>query len=86
MTDNYGFGYQKRRQGNLDMLDGTETFRDGFQKMVNSWTVSIPETISIKEAHQARSAFSRLCQMGEDQFCAYRRAQRGHGPNNTSSA
>ena len=51
MTDNYGFGYQKRRQGNFDMLDGTETFRDGFQKMVNSWTVSIPETISILKKH-----------------------------------
>jgi 2,3-diketo-5-methylthio-1-phosphopentane phosphatase len=51
MTDNYGFGYEKRRQGNLDMLNGTETFRDGFQKMVNSWTVSIPETISIVKKH-----------------------------------
>jgi 2-hydroxy-3-keto-5-methylthiopentenyl-1-phosphate phosphatase len=47
MTDNYGFGYEKRKQGNMDMLNGTETFRDSFRNMINSWTVSIPEIISI---------------------------------------
>lgn len=35
----------------MDMLHGTETFRDSFQKMVDSWTVSIPETIEIMKAN-----------------------------------
>ncbi|TFK38257.1 HAD-like domain-containing protein [Crucibulum laeve] len=36
MTDNYGFGKEKRRQGNLDILAGKDTFRDGFRKMLES--------------------------------------------------
>ena len=47
MTDNHGFGLEKRRQGNMEILDGTDTFRDGFQKMLNSWTTTLPETINI---------------------------------------
>ncbi|KAJ3508804.1 hypothetical protein NLJ89_g5552 [Agrocybe chaxingu] len=36
MTDNLGFGKEKRRQGNLDILAGIDTFRDGFRKMLAS--------------------------------------------------
>jgi 2-hydroxy-3-keto-5-methylthiopentenyl-1-phosphate phosphatase len=41
MTDNYGFGYEKRRQGNKEVLNGLP-FRDGFQQMLDSWTISFP--------------------------------------------
>ena len=47
MTDHYGFGAEKRKQGNKDTLDGTDSFRDSFQKMLDSWTTSMPETIEI---------------------------------------
>lgn len=33
----------------MDMLNGTEAFRDSFRNMINSWTISIPEIISIME-------------------------------------
>ena len=46
MTDNYGFGFEKRRQGNREVLNGLP-FRDGFQLMLDSWPTSLPETISI---------------------------------------
>ncbi|KAF5311005.1 hypothetical protein D9619_007738 [Psilocybe cf. subviscida] len=36
LTDHYGFGKPMRRQGNLDILSGADTFRDGFRKMLNS--------------------------------------------------
>ncbi|KDR79886.1 hypothetical protein GALMADRAFT_242000 [Galerina marginata CBS 339.88] len=36
MTDNLGFGKARRRQGNLDILAGEDTFRDGFRKMLAS--------------------------------------------------
>lgn len=26
-TDNVGFGYEKRREGNMNVLNGTESFR-----------------------------------------------------------
>lgn len=47
MTDYYGFGGEKRRAGNKATLDGTMTFRDTFQDMLDSWTVSFPEAIEI---------------------------------------
>ena len=34
----------------MDILNG-EHFRDGFQKMVDSWTTSLPETIEILKAN-----------------------------------
>ncbi|KKY15612.1 putative phosphoserine phosphatase [Phaeomoniella chlamydospora] len=46
MTDNHGFGLEQRRQGNMDTLNG-EPFRDGFRKMLDSWTTSFPDTIEI---------------------------------------
>jgi 2,3-diketo-5-methylthio-1-phosphopentane phosphatase len=36
MTDNLGFGKDKRRAGNLDVLSGRETFRDSFREMLKS--------------------------------------------------
>ncbi|KAF9530291.1 HAD-like domain-containing protein [Crepidotus variabilis] len=36
LTDNLGFGKEKRRQGNLDILAGHDNFRDGFKKMLAS--------------------------------------------------
>ncbi|KAK5947517.1 hypothetical protein PMZ80_001668 [Knufia obscura] len=49
ITDNHGFGVEQRRAGNKLILDGTDSFRDGFQKMINSWQVSLTEMISILE-------------------------------------
>lgn len=36
MTDELGFGWEKRRQGNLDILSGKTTFRDEFRVMLRS--------------------------------------------------
>ncbi|KJA17613.1 hypothetical protein HYPSUDRAFT_70606 [Hypholoma sublateritium FD-334 SS-4] len=36
MTDNLGFGKAQRRAGNLEILAGHDTFRDGFRKMLAS--------------------------------------------------
>ncbi|KAF2459084.1 HAD-like domain-containing protein [Lineolata rhizophorae] len=36
MTDNIGYGRQKRRQGNIDTLEGKITFRDSFKGMMDS--------------------------------------------------
>ncbi|KAH9478598.1 Pdp3-interacting factor 1 [Psilocybe cubensis] len=36
MTDTIGFGKEKRRAGNLEILAGTDNFRDGFRKMLAS--------------------------------------------------
>ncbi|OBZ65635.1 Pdp3-interacting factor 1 [Grifola frondosa] len=36
MTDNLGYGAEKRRQGNLDILSGKVTFRDEFRRMLAS--------------------------------------------------
>ncbi|KAF2164818.1 hypothetical protein M409DRAFT_56193 [Zasmidium cellare ATCC 36951] len=45
MTDNIGFGGDKRRQGNRDVLEGKDTFRDSFKKMMDSVTKPFPECI-----------------------------------------
>lgn len=49
ITDNHGFGVEERRAGNKLILDGSDSFRDGFQKMINSWQVSLTDMISILE-------------------------------------
>ncbi|KAK5085626.1 hypothetical protein LTS08_002909 [Lithohypha guttulata] len=49
ITDNHGFGLQQRRAGNKLILDGVDSFRDGFQKMIDSWKVSLTEMIAILE-------------------------------------
>ncbi|KAL6302744.1 HAD-like domain-containing protein [Sparassis latifolia] len=36
MTDNLGYGKEKRRQGNIDTLSGKITFRDSFREMLAS--------------------------------------------------
>ncbi|KAH9848787.1 HAD-like domain-containing protein [Lenzites betulinus] len=36
LTDNLGFGLEKRRQGNLDILAEKKTFRDAFREMLES--------------------------------------------------
>jgi len=36
MTDNLGYGPEKRREGNLNILAGKVTFRDGFREMLES--------------------------------------------------
>lgn len=50
ITDNYGFGLAKRKEGMTMILDGKDTFRDGFQKMIDSWQVSLAEMIEILES------------------------------------
>jgi 2,3-diketo-5-methylthio-1-phosphopentane phosphatase len=47
ITDNHGFGHAKRREGNKLILDETDSFRDGFQKMLDSWNLPFPEVIEI---------------------------------------
>jgi 2,3-diketo-5-methylthio-1-phosphopentane phosphatase len=47
ITDNHGFGHAKRREGNKLILDETDSFRDGFQKMLDSWKLPFPEVIEI---------------------------------------
>lgn len=47
ITDKHGFGHAKRRDGNKLILDGTDSFRDGFQKMLDSWKLPFPEVIEI---------------------------------------
>ncbi|KAF8586623.1 hypothetical protein K439DRAFT_1408551 [Ramaria rubella] len=36
LTDHLGFGREKRRHGNLEILSGRVTFRDGFREMLQS--------------------------------------------------
>lgn len=45
MTDNIGYGQEKRKQGNQSVLQGKETFRDSFRGMMDSVTRPYPECI-----------------------------------------
>ncbi|CAD0098949.1 unnamed protein product [Aureobasidium mustum] len=45
MTDNVGFGYEKRREGNMNVLNGTESFRDSFKRMMDSVKMPYDECI-----------------------------------------
>lgn len=45
MTDNIGYGLAKRRQGNLDTLNGKINFRDSFRDMMNSITTPYDQCI-----------------------------------------
>lgn len=47
MTDNLGFGVEKRCQGNKDVLFGKMHFRDSFQEMMDSITTPYNECIDI---------------------------------------
>ncbi|CAD0111081.1 unnamed protein product [Aureobasidium uvarum] len=44
-TDNVGFGYEKRREGNMNVLNGTESFRDSFKRMMDSVKMPYDECI-----------------------------------------
>ncbi|KAG6049426.1 hypothetical protein E4U17_006838 [Claviceps sp. LM77 group G4] len=47
MTDNLGFGVEKRTQGNKDVLFGKMHFRDSFQEMMDSITTPYNECIEL---------------------------------------
>lgn len=47
LTDKYGFGFAKRRQCNLDNLNGKNLLRDSFRDMIESIQLSLPECIPI---------------------------------------
>jgi 2,3-diketo-5-methylthio-1-phosphopentane phosphatase len=47
LTDHHGFGYSKRRQGNIDTLNDKVLCRDAFREMVESWQLSFPECMPI---------------------------------------
>lgn len=45
MTDNIGFGYDLRRQGNKDVLTDKKSFRQSFKEMMDSISTPYPECI-----------------------------------------
>ncbi|OJD19299.1 hypothetical protein AJ78_00748 [Emergomyces pasteurianus Ep9510] len=47
MTDNLGYGQEKRRQGNLDVLANKMSFRDSFREMLDSVKTPFSECIRI---------------------------------------
>ena len=47
MTDNLGYGTEKREQGNGDVLYGRVNFRDSFQEMMDSIKTPFDECISV---------------------------------------
>ncbi|KAL7924512.1 HAD-like domain-containing protein [Trichoderma austrokoningii] len=47
MTDNLGYGAEKRKQGNADTLYGRVNFRDSFREMLDSVTTPFAECVDI---------------------------------------
>ncbi|KAK6460833.1 HAD-like domain-containing protein [Scheffersomyces coipomensis] len=47
LTDNIGFGLKKRSEINDEILNGSQSFRDGFREMLESVTTPFPECIDI---------------------------------------
>ncbi|KIW33357.1 uncharacterized protein PV07_00214 [Cladophialophora immunda] len=47
ITDNYGMGYEKRRKLFHAVIDKTDTFRNTFQQMVDSWNMPFPQVLEI---------------------------------------
>lgn len=47
LTDNYGFGNQRRRELNIETLEGKATFRDAFREMLASIPLSFEECTEI---------------------------------------
>jgi len=45
MTDNIGYGAEKRKQGNKDTLENKITFRDSFREMMESISAPYPQCI-----------------------------------------
>jgi len=56
LTDNLGFGQQKRRDLNIEILEGRLTFRDGFRYMLESVPTPFDECVDVlKESEYVRS-------------------------------
>uniref|UniRef100_A0A060TCI5 ARAD1D39468p n=1 Tax=Blastobotrys adeninivorans TaxID=409370 RepID=A0A060TCI5_BLAAD len=51
LTDNLGFGVEKRREVNKRILDGQVSFRDGFTEMIDSVPLPFPECIEYLKEH-----------------------------------
>lgn len=47
LTDNIGFGLEKRRQGNRDVLEEKDSFRESFRKMMDSVTLPYDQCIDL---------------------------------------
>jgi len=47
ITDNYGMGYEERRQLFRAVIDETDTFRNTFQQMLDSWKLPFPRVLEI---------------------------------------
>ncbi|EXJ84302.1 hypothetical protein A1O3_04969 [Capronia epimyces CBS 606.96] len=47
ITDNYGMGYEERRQLFRAVINHTDTFRNTFQKMIDSWHMPFPRVLEI---------------------------------------
>ncbi|RMZ75924.1 hypothetical protein DV738_g5212, partial [Chaetothyriales sp. CBS 135597] len=51
ITDNYGFGREKRTGYNPHIISGKISFRDGFQDMINSWNMPFTQAVEILKAN-----------------------------------
>ncbi|ANB15848.1 hypothetical protein AWJ20_3492 [Sugiyamaella lignohabitans] len=51
LTDELGFGVQRRREINQDILEGKTSFRDGFHEMLESIHTPFPECIDFLLKH-----------------------------------
>lgn len=51
MTDNIGYGKEKRVQGNKDVLNGLVHFRDAFQGMMDSIDLPFDQCIELLKKH-----------------------------------
>lgn len=47
LTDNLGYGWEKRRQGNIEILENRVKFRDAFAEMLDSVKTPFPECIKV---------------------------------------
>lgn len=47
ITDNYGMGYEQRRKLFHAVIDHTDTFRNTFQQMLDSWNMPFPKVLEI---------------------------------------
>lgn len=45
MVDNHGFGYDRRRELNVEILNDTMNFRDAFRIMLDSVQLSFPDAV-----------------------------------------
>ncbi|CAH6720367.1 polyol phosphate phosphatase Pyp1p [[Candida] jaroonii] len=61
LTENLGFGYPKRKAINDEILDGSKSFRDGFQEMLDSIKQPFPECIDYLLKHVQLDPGFRKC-------------------------